>query len=75
MDLLADFNDTHPEVMQEFIKKFDWADKLQASGKPNKYREKHNHEKLLYKVISFIENNLNGGKQIGEFKNYELLKV
>lgn len=75
MNLLAEFKDTHPEVMREFINKFDWADKLQASGKPNKFRAKHNHEKLLYRIISFIEKNLNGGKQIGEFKNYVLIDV
>jgi len=75
MNLLTEFKDTHPDVMREFIKKFDWGDKLQLSGKPNEFREKHNHEKLLYKFLSVIERNLLSGNHIGEFKNYELINV
>jgi hypothetical protein len=75
MDLLAEFDGTHPKVMEEFIKKFNWSDKLQTTGKPNKFRGKHNHEKLLYRTLSLVEKHLLGGSKIGEFKNYNLINV
>ncbi|MBI9072002.1 MAG: glycosyltransferase [Melioribacteraceae bacterium] len=73
LDLLGEFNDTHPEVMAEMISKFNWDEKLQLSGKPNKYREPHKHETMKYRFISFVEKYLNGGKNIGGFRNYILL--
>ncbi|MCB0729439.1 MAG: hypothetical protein KDC88_00280 [Ignavibacteriae bacterium] len=73
LDLLAEFNDTHPKVMDEMIQKFNWEDKLQNSGKPNKYREPHKHETLKIKFISWIEKTFNDKKTIGGFKNYILL--
>lgn len=74
LDRLAVFKDTHPAVMSDMISKFNWGDKLQYSGKPNKYRQPHKHEKLQYRILSWIEKNLLGGRQIGGFKNYELVK-
>ena len=74
LNLLAEFNETHPEVMKEMISKMDWQNKLQYSGKPSKYRLPHKHEKLLYRILSFIENNFYGGKRFGEFKNYNVVK-
>jgi hypothetical protein len=74
LNILNEFNDSHPEVMKELISKMDWKDSLQFSGKPNKYREPHKHEKLFYRLISFIENNFYGGRRFGEFMNYNLLK-
>ena len=32
------------------------------------------HEKLKYRIISFLERNLNGGKHYFGFKNWKLLK-
>jgi len=74
LSLLAVFNGTHPKVMQERISCFDWQDKLQLTGKPNPYREPHKHETFKYRFLTFIEKHFNGGKQIGTFKNYILLK-
>lgn len=74
LDRLAVFNDSHPKVMQERIKIIDWQDKLQLTGKPNPARQPHKHERLKYRLISFIENKILGGKPIGGFKNYILLK-
>jgi hypothetical protein len=72
---LAGFNGAHPKVMQERIVQMNWKDKLQYSGKPNPFREPHKHERLKYRLLSLIEKCLNGGEQIGGFKNYELLQV
>lgn len=74
LDRLAEFKDTHPKVMHERIKAMDWKDKLQYSGKPDKSRQPHKHEKFKYRFMSWLENNFNSGKQIWGFKNYEMLK-
>lgn len=70
---IAKFEGTHPGVMKEWIEKFDWANELQYSGKPLKDRPLHKHEMLKYRVLSWIENKLNGGKAIGAFTNFILL--
>ena len=74
LNRLEKFTETHPAVMKEWIEKFDWANELQYTGKPSKTRRLHKHEMLKYRVVSWIENNLNGGKSIGGFKNYVRLK-
>ncbi|HOL34140.1 MAG TPA: hypothetical protein PK015_06450 [Candidatus Syntrophosphaera thermopropionivorans] len=74
LDRLAVFTGTHPTVMEDKIKAMDWQDKLQYSGKPNPFREPHKHERFDNKVLSWIEQNLNGGEQIGTFRNYHLLR-
>lgn len=68
------FKGTHPAVMKNWIAKFDWQDQLQQSGKRNKARQSHPHERFKYRVLSFIENTFLGGKTIFDFQNYELLK-
>ena len=75
LNLLKKFEGTHPKVMEEMISEFNWKDKLQYSGKPNKFREPHKHEKLNIRFLSFVESKFLGGKAIGEFKNYNLINV
>lgn len=74
LDRLAVFNETHPAVMSEMISKMNWKDKLQYSGKPDPSRELHKHEKFKYRLLSLIEKYVNGGKQIGGFRNYKLVR-
>ncbi len=74
LDRLAIYEGTHPEVMQKRIAKMDWQDQLQYSGKPNPYREKHKHERIKYRFISWLERRINDGEPLGGFKNYILLK-
>jgi hypothetical protein len=74
LNLLEEFKETHPKVMEKMISEFNWQEKLQYSGKPNKFRLPHKHETLKYRFISWIEKYLNGGKSIGGFKNYILNK-
>jgi hypothetical protein len=74
LDYLAVFNDTHPQVMQDMISRLDWKDKLQYSGKPDPSRLPHKHERFKYRLLSLIEKHFNRGRQIGEFKNYHLLR-
>lgn len=69
-----EFKDTHPAVMKEMISKFNWADKLQLTGRPDPARELHKHEQFKYRFLDFIEKTFLGGNLIGGFKNYTLLK-
>lgn len=73
LNKLALFKGTHPEVMKEMISKMNWKEKLQYSGSPSELRELHKHERFKYRFVSSIENTFFGGKQIGGFKNYELV--
>ena len=61
--------------MQEKMKDFNWADKLNYTTTQLPNRPKFKHEKLKYRFISFLERNLNGGKHFFPFKNWELLDV
>jgi hypothetical protein len=75
LNLLAEFDGTHPAVMDEMIAGMNWQDKLQFTGKPDPHRRPHKHELPKYRFLSFVEKSLFGGRQIGGFKNYILLDV
>lgn len=68
------FKGTHPSVMQQRIEKIDWKDQLDYNGSVPVTRDLFKHEKLGYKVLTWIEQNLLGKHQVGSFKNYELLR-
>ena len=74
LDRLAVFEDTHPAVMSDKLKEIDWKNKLQPKGKPDRNREPHKHERLKYRLLSFIENTFLGGSRLGEYKNYKIIK-
>ncbi len=71
LEKLSVFKNTHPEVMKDFINKFNWQDQLYPD---NKRISKHKHDKLKYRFLSYIEQKFLGGKQIGGFKNYQLIR-
>jgi hypothetical protein len=64
------FKETHPHVMEDFIKKFNWKHQLYPHITKLK---KHKHDKLKYRMLSYIEQNFLNGNQIAGFKNYELI--
>jgi len=68
---LAVFAETHPQIMEEWIAKFDWADKLhyEKNYKPN--RPKMKHERLRYKIATFIEQKILGGNYYFGAKNWK----
>lgn len=74
LDRVPQFKGSHPAVMKNWIAQFNWADALQASGKPRTDRKPHAHEKTKYRILSWIENHILGGKTLFAFKNYELIK-
>jgi hypothetical protein len=72
---LTRFKESHPAVMKDWIRQFNWADKLRYTGirrSLNKLPSKH--DRIKYVIISWIEKNLLFGARLGEFKNYILLK-
>jgi len=74
LDQLAVYRDSYPAVMTGKIKQMDWQDKLKPNPGARKKRKPHKHERLKYKLITWMEQNLVGGREIGGFKNYNLLK-
>ncbi len=72
---LRTYKGTHPAVMKQWISEFDWKDQLQYSGPPQKRETKiPRHEKLKYRVFSFIKYNILHMPLLGEFNNFILLK-
>ena len=74
LDLLQEFTGSHPKVMKDRIDEFCWEDRLQYTGRLNPNREKYKHEKIRYRLLTYIEQELLGGRQIGGFKNYKIVK-
>lgn len=71
LNQITSFKGTHPKVMVDWIANHNWKDQLQYKGPRNRFRPIHKHEKLFYRVLSFIEYKILGGVQIGGFKNYK----
>ena len=62
IDSLSTFNDTHPQVMQERIKKMNWK----FSFDPTKRKAP-----LKNRFLGFMEKRF--GLQLGEYRNYRLI--
>jgi hypothetical protein len=79
LSLLTKFKGTHPAVMQERIRLFNWSDTLERqqnhlleARKEGKPVQKHKHERMKYRILTFIEQHFLGGRQLFSFKNYRL---
>ena len=60
--------------MAERIGAFDWGDTLDyGTDLGNLGRPFHKHERLRYRLLTGLERLVNGGEEIGGFRNYELL--
>jgi hypothetical protein len=70
---LYSFTGSHPKSMEDWISKFDWKDKLQYHGNRNKNRPIHKHEKIKYRWMGWIEQNILRGKTIGGIKNFKTI--
>lgn len=71
---LPEYKDSHPKVMEEWIAKFNWKDQLNYSKESKPHEELHRHNKFKTKFTTYVEQKILGGKQLGGFKNYILLK-
>jgi hypothetical protein len=65
------FRGTYPQVMRERIAKMDWKDLLNYGRSSDVPGHKG---PLKYRILTFLEQKLFGGRQIGGYKNYVLLK-
>lgn len=70
MKKLPVYDQTHPEVMKEWIEKFNWKNELDFTGNEFPNRKLFKHELLKYRLLTFFEKHFLGGKQLGAFKNY-----
>lgn len=73
MDYCKIFKKNHPALMQQRIKNLDWKNLLRYNGLAVINRPKMKHEKLGYRILIWIEENILNGFVIGGFKNYKLL--
>jgi hypothetical protein len=72
---LSSFRGSHPKVLQPWIERFDWHDQLRYEGVANSQIPiKMKHDRLKYRIVSWIEKKILGGRRLGEFRNYRLLK-
>ena len=75
LSCLTKFEGSHPSVMKEWMEQFTWKDQLRYTGQRNSTNPIRNkHERLKYRIISWIEKNILFGIRLGEFRNYILVK-
>jgi hypothetical protein len=55
--------------MWERMRLFNWGDQLNYG---RKLANRPKHERMKYRVLTFIEQHLLGGRQIFSFRNYRL---
>jgi glycosyltransferase involved in cell wall biosynthesis len=71
LEKIPRYTDTFPAVMKNWIAQMNWNDQLQYKGKS---KNKNKHERFKYRFLTFIEQKLLGGRQLGGFKNYKLIQ-
>lgn len=65
------FKGSHPAVMKEWIGQFNWEHQLRYKGPARSLNPmKNKHDRLKYRLISWIERYLLFGIRMGEFRNY-----
>ncbi len=74
LDRVKTFTGSHPSSMREWVQKIDWKNQLKYSGRRRKKVVKLKHEKIKYLALTWLENNLLGGKQIMGFKNFRQIR-
>ncbi len=74
LDRIPTFPGSHPTVMKEKIEQLFWKDQLNYSSRWTPTRPLNKHEKLKYRILTWIENNLLGGKEIGGYSNWNIVK-
>jgi hypothetical protein len=74
LDYCLKFKSQHPKVMKEKISALDWEDSLRYKGPTAIGRPRAKHEKFKYRLIVLIERIFFGGRVLGGYKNYNLLR-
>lgn len=64
------YKGSHPAIMGEWMKKFNWSHLLNYKTNYTPTRPKPKHERFKYKAISWVEKNLFGGREIFGYRNW-----
>lgn len=70
---LSLFKEEHPSLMSDFISKFNWRDQLHYESNYKVDRALMKHEKLKYRILSWIENKLLAGKMLFGYRNWKIV--
>jgi len=68
------FRGTHPKIMCDMISRMDWQDKLNQGKNYVPERPRNKHERMKYRLITFIEQKFFGGRHLFGYSNWNLLK-
>ena len=68
------FKETHPKVMNELIQNLNWQQHLNYGKILELTRSLNKHEKLKYRIITWLEQKLFGGQHLFGYSNWNLLK-
>lgn len=74
LQLMKKFKGTHPQSFKNWVSNIHWKDELQYAGKRGKKTNPAKHEKLKYRILTWVECNILGGKRLGEFQNFKKIK-
>lgn len=75
LNFTEEFQGTHPKLMSPWIAKMNWKDKLHFEKNYKRNGDLPKHERLKYRLLSFIENTFFGGRIIFGYKNWKILKT
>lgn len=68
------YDGTHPKVMETFIQNISWKDELDYGTKLNVNRPLMKHEETKNKIITWLENVLNGGRDFVGYTNWKKVR-
>lgn len=66
------FRGTHPAVMARRLAAFDWGDELREVV-PTAGRALHRHEQFRNRLLTWVEDHLNGGRALFQSEHFRLL--
>jgi hypothetical protein len=69
LEKLSVYTETYPLVMRERIAAMDWRDQLQYSGP-----SKGPRDPLKNRILTFLEQKLFGGRRLGGYRNYVVIR-
>jgi hypothetical protein len=67
------FKETHPKVMTEKIKQFNWKDALHYEKNYKPLREPMKHERFKSKLLTFISKTILKGKHLFGYRNWKII--
>lgn len=73
MSRLSEFKGTHPAVMQEFINRFHWGDRLHFEPDYTPERPLWKHERMRNRILTWLEKNAFSGRTLFGYSNWNIL--